>query len=161
MLRHPAPWIGLVLDRPAKPVMEALLTRGFLVGTSSDPQVLRLGRVRLPIGRGGVVCLQVLEESVLLAAQLDALAVHRHRRDGAVRRDLDLGRTARVRAHVEAQRALRGLQHQLPLGLGHPLLGGCGRVHDLLRLVRRELVETRPQRFGSRAHHASPGRHLD
>jgi acetylornithine/N-succinyldiaminopimelate aminotransferase len=41
-VRGSGAWIGVVLDRPAKPIMEALLTRGFLVGTSSDPQVLRL-----------------------------------------------------------------------------------------------------------------------
>jgi acetylornithine/succinyldiaminopimelate/putrescine aminotransferase len=35
-------WIGLVLDRPAKPVAAALLERRFIVGTSSDPKVLRL-----------------------------------------------------------------------------------------------------------------------
>ncbi len=35
-------WIGLKLDRPAKPVAAALLERGFIVGTSSDPMVLRL-----------------------------------------------------------------------------------------------------------------------
>jgi acetylornithine/succinyldiaminopimelate/putrescine aminotransferase len=35
-------WIGLVLDRPAGPVKDALVERGFLVGTSSDPNVLRL-----------------------------------------------------------------------------------------------------------------------
>jgi acetylornithine/N-succinyldiaminopimelate aminotransferase len=35
-------WIGVVLDRVAKPVAAALLERGFLVGTSSDPKVLRL-----------------------------------------------------------------------------------------------------------------------
>jgi len=35
-------WIALVLDRPAKPVAQALLEAGFLVGTSTDPTVLRL-----------------------------------------------------------------------------------------------------------------------
>lgn len=35
-------WVGLVLDRPAKPVAAGLLARGFLVGTASDPHVLRL-----------------------------------------------------------------------------------------------------------------------
>lgn len=35
-------WVGLVLDRPAKPVAAALRKRGFLVGTASDPKVLRL-----------------------------------------------------------------------------------------------------------------------
>ena len=35
-------WIGLVLDRPAKPVAAALLERRFLVGAASDPAVLRL-----------------------------------------------------------------------------------------------------------------------
>lgn len=35
-------WIGVVLDRPAKPVAAALLDSGFIVGTSSDPRVLRL-----------------------------------------------------------------------------------------------------------------------
>jgi acetylornithine/N-succinyldiaminopimelate aminotransferase len=34
--------IGLVLDRPAKDVQRALLARGILTGTSSDPQVVRL-----------------------------------------------------------------------------------------------------------------------
>jgi len=34
--------IGLVLDRPAKDVHAALLARGILTGTSSDPQVVRL-----------------------------------------------------------------------------------------------------------------------
>jgi len=35
-------WVAVVLDRPAKPVASALLEAGFLVGTSSDPKVLRL-----------------------------------------------------------------------------------------------------------------------
>lgn len=34
--------IGVVLDRPGKPVREALLARGFLVGGSDQPDVLRL-----------------------------------------------------------------------------------------------------------------------
>lgn len=41
-LRGRGAWIGVVLDRPAKPVAAALLQRGFLVGTSTDPRVLRL-----------------------------------------------------------------------------------------------------------------------
>lgn len=35
-------WIGVVLDRPAKPIAATLLERGFIVGTSSDARVLRL-----------------------------------------------------------------------------------------------------------------------
>ncbi|MBX2802737.1 MAG: aminotransferase class III-fold pyridoxal phosphate-dependent enzyme [Myxococcales bacterium] len=35
-------WIGLVLDRPAAPVAQALRQEHFLVGTSADPTVLRL-----------------------------------------------------------------------------------------------------------------------
>ena len=34
--------LGLVLDRPAKPVANRLIDRGFLVGTSNDPDCLRL-----------------------------------------------------------------------------------------------------------------------
>ncbi len=34
--------LGIALERPGKPVREALLTRGFLVGGSEDPHVLRL-----------------------------------------------------------------------------------------------------------------------
>jgi acetylornithine aminotransferase/acetylornithine/N-succinyldiaminopimelate aminotransferase len=34
--------LGIVLDRPGKPVREALLTRGILVGGSDQPDVLRL-----------------------------------------------------------------------------------------------------------------------
>jgi acetylornithine/succinyldiaminopimelate/putrescine aminotransferase len=34
--------LGLVLDRPARPVQQALLDRAMLVGTASDPSVLRL-----------------------------------------------------------------------------------------------------------------------
>jgi len=34
--------VGLVLDRPAKDVHAALLARGILTGTSSDPQIVRL-----------------------------------------------------------------------------------------------------------------------
>ena len=34
--------LGIVLDRPARPVREALLARGVLVGGSDDPNVLRL-----------------------------------------------------------------------------------------------------------------------
>jgi len=41
-LRGSGAWIGVVLDRPAAPVKEQLLERGYLVGTASDPQVLRL-----------------------------------------------------------------------------------------------------------------------
>jgi acetylornithine/N-succinyldiaminopimelate aminotransferase len=35
-------WCGVVLDRPAKPVAAGLLERGYIVGTASDPHVLRL-----------------------------------------------------------------------------------------------------------------------
>ena len=35
-------WAGVVLDRTAKPVAAGLLERGFLVGTATDPNVLRL-----------------------------------------------------------------------------------------------------------------------
>lgn len=41
-LRGGGVWVGVQLDRPAKPVAAALLDKGFLVGTSSDPTVLRL-----------------------------------------------------------------------------------------------------------------------
>ena len=41
-LRGGGVWIGVELDRPAKPVARKLLELGFLVGTSSDPRVLRL-----------------------------------------------------------------------------------------------------------------------
>ena len=41
-LRGGGVWIGVELDRPAKPVAAALLEKGFLVGTSSDPKVIRL-----------------------------------------------------------------------------------------------------------------------
>ena len=34
--------LGLVLDRPAKPVQADLIDRGMLVGTAYDPAVLRL-----------------------------------------------------------------------------------------------------------------------
>lgn len=35
-------WIGVVLDRPAKPVAEEMQKRGFLMGTAGDPNVIRL-----------------------------------------------------------------------------------------------------------------------
>lgn len=41
-VRGAGAWIGVVLDRKAKGVADKLLERGFLVGTSSDPNVLRL-----------------------------------------------------------------------------------------------------------------------
>ena len=41
-LRGGGAWIGVELDRPAGPVHKALFERGWLVGTSSDPCVLRL-----------------------------------------------------------------------------------------------------------------------
>lgn len=41
-VRGSGAWAGVVLDRPAKPVAAALLSRGFLVGTATDPHVLRL-----------------------------------------------------------------------------------------------------------------------
>lgn len=41
-VRGSGAWMGVVLDRPAKPVAAALLERGFVVGTSSDANVLRL-----------------------------------------------------------------------------------------------------------------------
>lgn len=41
-LRGGGAWIGVELDRPAGPVHRALFERGWLVGTSSDPRVLRL-----------------------------------------------------------------------------------------------------------------------
>lgn len=41
-LRGAGAWMGVVLDRPAKPVAAELLKRGFLTGTSTDPNVLRL-----------------------------------------------------------------------------------------------------------------------
>ena len=34
--------LGLVLDRPARPVQLALFERGILVGSANDPSVLRL-----------------------------------------------------------------------------------------------------------------------
>lgn len=41
-VRGAGAWIGLVLDRSAKGVAAALRDEGFLVGTSTDPHVLRL-----------------------------------------------------------------------------------------------------------------------
>lgn len=41
-VRGSGAWIGVQLDRPAAPVKQALLQQGFLVGTASDPHVLRL-----------------------------------------------------------------------------------------------------------------------
>ncbi len=41
-VRGAGAWAGVVLDRPAKAVAAGLLERGFLVGTSADPRVLRL-----------------------------------------------------------------------------------------------------------------------
>ncbi|MCA9569309.1 MAG: aspartate aminotransferase family protein [Myxococcales bacterium] len=41
-VRGSGPWLGVVLDRPAKIVAAGLRDQGFLVGTSSDPYVLRL-----------------------------------------------------------------------------------------------------------------------
>lgn len=41
-VRGAGAWLGVVLDRPAKPVAADLREHGFLVGTSSDPHVLRL-----------------------------------------------------------------------------------------------------------------------
>lgn len=41
-IRGGGAWAGLVLDRPARAVKDALLEAGFLVGTASDPYVLRL-----------------------------------------------------------------------------------------------------------------------
>lgn len=41
-VRGAGAWAGVVLDRPAKPVAARLLELGFLVGTSSDPHVVRL-----------------------------------------------------------------------------------------------------------------------
>ena len=42
IVRGSGVWLGVVLDRPARPVQLSLLDAGFMVGTSSDPQVLRL-----------------------------------------------------------------------------------------------------------------------
>ncbi len=41
-LRGDGVWLGVELDRPAKPVSRKLLALGFIVGTASDPNVLRL-----------------------------------------------------------------------------------------------------------------------
>jgi len=41
-IRGTGAWIGVVLDRPARPVVAALLAKGFMAGTASDPTVLRL-----------------------------------------------------------------------------------------------------------------------
>ncbi|MFT7521567.1 MAG: acetylornithine/N-succinyldiaminopimelate aminotransferase, partial [Kiritimatiellia bacterium] len=41
-VRGTGAWIGVQLDRPAKAVHGALIEQGYLVGTSSDPNVLRL-----------------------------------------------------------------------------------------------------------------------
>ena len=41
-VRGAGAWVGLVLDRDGRPVANALRERGFLVGTSGDPRVLRL-----------------------------------------------------------------------------------------------------------------------
>ena len=41
-VRGAGAWIGVVLDRPVKPIVRALLSAGFMVGTASNPNVLRL-----------------------------------------------------------------------------------------------------------------------
>ncbi len=41
-LRGAGAWLGLVLDRPARPVAAALREAGVLAGTAADPRVLRL-----------------------------------------------------------------------------------------------------------------------
>jgi acetylornithine/N-succinyldiaminopimelate aminotransferase len=41
-VRGSGAWIGVVLDRPAKPIAAQLLEKGFIVGTASDPRVIRL-----------------------------------------------------------------------------------------------------------------------
>jgi acetylornithine/succinyldiaminopimelate/putrescine aminotransferase len=41
-IRGAGVWLGVVIDRPAKPVAAALLERGFVVGCAADPYVLRL-----------------------------------------------------------------------------------------------------------------------
>jgi acetylornithine/succinyldiaminopimelate/putrescine aminotransferase len=41
-VRGAGAWVGLVLDRDARPVAAGLRDHGFLVGTSGDPRVLRL-----------------------------------------------------------------------------------------------------------------------
>ncbi|MFT6145432.1 MAG: acetylornithine/succinyldiaminopimelate/putrescine aminotransferase, partial [Myxococcota bacterium] len=41
-VRGAGAWIGCVLDRPVRPVVDALREQGFLVGTAGDPHVLRL-----------------------------------------------------------------------------------------------------------------------
>ncbi len=46
-VRGAGAWAGVVLDRPARSVMQALRDAGFLVGTSTDPRVLRLAPAAL------------------------------------------------------------------------------------------------------------------
>lgn len=41
-IRGAGAWIAVVLDRPAKPVAGALMAAGFLVGTATEPNTLRL-----------------------------------------------------------------------------------------------------------------------
>lgn len=41
-VRGQGAWIGVVLDRSAKPIQQALMEAGYLVGTAGDPHVLRL-----------------------------------------------------------------------------------------------------------------------
>jgi acetylornithine/succinyldiaminopimelate/putrescine aminotransferase len=56
--------LGIVLDRPARPVREALLAKGILVGGSDQPDVLRL----LP-----PLVLQAREIQTFLAAMAEVL----------------------------------------------------------------------------------------
>ena len=41
-MRGAGAWIGVVLEGPAGPVRDALLAKGWMTGTASDPHVLRL-----------------------------------------------------------------------------------------------------------------------
>jgi acetylornithine/succinyldiaminopimelate/putrescine aminotransferase len=41
-VRAAGAWAGIVLDREARPVADALLARGYIIGTATDPRVLRM-----------------------------------------------------------------------------------------------------------------------
>lgn len=63
-------WIGLELDRPAKPVAKQLLRLGFLVGTASNPNVLRLS----PPAVTPIHAVRLLSDALKLALGADAHA---------------------------------------------------------------------------------------
>ncbi|MCB9679369.1 MAG: aspartate aminotransferase family protein [Alphaproteobacteria bacterium] len=73
-IRGGGAWAGVVLDRPARPVAAALLEMGFMVGTASDPFVLRLAPPAVTPVSAVFELADALERAIALAPRISSAA---------------------------------------------------------------------------------------